>query len=447
MLWREITEELENWYKEPQKKALLITGARQVGKSFIVREFAKRHYQQFVELNFLLDPDAIRIFDGNLSADAITEGISAYTMQKLIPGETLIFLDEIQECPNARTAIKFLVQDGRFDYIESGSLLGVKYKEVKSYPVGFERRVQMFPLTFFEFCVANGMPDNVLENIRRAFTEKQPVSESVHMRMTELFRIYMIVGGMPEVVQRYVDTHDIAQVVENQKEICEAYRQDVSKYASEKEKSKAVFDLIPSELNDRNRRFYFTDIDKNARVSRYENAVNWLVDAGVALPCYNVTEPTIPLELNQQSNYMRLYMSDVGLLCASSMENVQFQILQGNVDVNMGSVMENVFAQMFAAAGYKLRYLQKKKMELDFVLQDDQDVMVVEIKSGKDFKKHPSLTKALETENWNVKRAIVFCEGNVEQDGDILYLPWYMAMFFSAQKIHGPMIVNFEWNV
>ncbi len=447
MLYREIMEEMIQWKNSNDKRALFLVGARQIGKTFIVREFAKEHYKNFIELNFIEDQNASTIFDGDLSADVILTNISAYKMQTIVPGETLIFFDEIQECPNARTAIKFLVDDGRYDYIESGSLLGVKYHEVKSYPVGYEKKVQMYPINFREFCIANKMPENIFLELERAYHSKKAVTETIHNKMLELFYTYIIVGGMPDVVQRFIDTRDIAQVVDVQKDILELYRQDISKYALDKEKTKVIFDLIPSELNEKNRRFKFSDIDKNARVSRYESALNWLVDAGVALPCYNLEEPVIPLEINQKSNLFKLFLADTGLLCASSIENVQYDILKGNVDINMGSILENMFAQIFVESGFKLRYFQNKKIELDFILQSGKDVLPIEIKSGNDYKKHSSLNQALSVANWKFERGIVFCKGNLEVEDSLLYLPWYMAMFFKPNIIQKSLIAPFSWEV
>ncbi len=445
MLKRQIENDLKSWKKETKKRALLIIGARQIGKTYSIRKFAKEHYKNLVEINFVEDEKASQIFQGSLTADAIITNISAYKMVELEPGETLIFFDEIQECPAARTAIKFLVDDGRFDYIESGSLLGVNYREVKSYPVGYEKRLQMYPMDFQEFCEANGIPGAVLEQVEHAYTTQIPLSNAIHNKLLELFRTYLIVGGMPAAVQTFVDTRDIARVVNVQKDILLLYRQDISKYASDKEKTKVIFDLIPSELNEKNRRFMFSDINKNARVSRYESSLNWLIDAGVALACYNVEEPVIPLEINQKSNLFKLFMADTGLLCAASMENVQFDILNGDVDVNMGSILENQFAQILVANGFTLRYLQKKKMELDFIVQSGKKVMPIEIKSGNDYKKHNSLTQALQVDHWKFKEGIVFCKGNVERDGKILYLPWYMAMFFRAEKLPEQLLVKFSW--
>ena len=443
MLRRMIEQELLAWKEDESHKALLITGARQIGKTYSIRQFAKQNYQNFVEINFIVSESAQMIFENVSDVDMMITNLTAYTGKKLVPGETLIFLDEIQECPKARTAIKFLVEDGRFDYIESGSLLGVKYKEVKSYPVGYETVLQMYPLSFQEFLYANGVEENTIAYLKNAYEKKNAVSESVHKTMIRLFQYYMIVGGMPDAVQRFVDTHDIGQVTEVQKSILELYRQDISKYAmNDKAKIKDIFDSIPSELNEKNKRFILRDIAKSARMERYENSFLWLRDAGVALPCYNVAEPMIPLKINEKHNLFKLFMADTGLLCAASLENVQFEILQGKLDVNMGSILENIFAQILTTSGFTIRYFNKKgKCELNFLIQRGGEVLPLEIKSGNSYHEHASLNYALKAENWNWKQGIVFCAGNIETTENITYLPWYMSMFLKPEKIQKGFVV------
>lgn len=446
MLKRTIEQELLAWKNDKSHKALLLTGPRQIGKTYIARKFARENYENFVELNFIINESAKAIFDNVSDVDMIITNLTAFTGKKCVPGKTLIFLDEIQDCPNARTAIKFLVDDGRFDYIESGSLLGVKYKEVKSYPVGYEKVLEMYPLTFKEFLYANGIGEEVIEYLRKSYENKTPVSDSIHQTMIKLFQYYMIVGGMPDVVQRFVDSHDIGQVIEIQKSILELYRQDISKYAlNDKAKIKEIFDSIPEELNAKNKRFILSKLSKSARMERYENSFLWLRDAGVALPCYNIDEPVIPLKINEKHNLFKLYMADTGLLCAASFENVQFEILNGNLDVNMGSIMENIFAQILTANGFNLRYFDKKgKCELDFVVQKGSEVCPLEIKSGNSYKLHPALSYALENKSWNISRAYVFCKGNIEEDNNIVYLPWYMSMFFKRDAIEKGHIVDVD---
>lgn len=319
MLKRKIWDELAKWKNSPTKKALMVTGARQIGKTTLVRHFGNTQYGCFAELNFLEDEQAKLIFEGPLDADRLISSLTAYLKKPLVPGDTLILLDEIQECPRARTAIKFLVEDGRFDYMETGSLLGVKTKDVASYPVGFEHYLRMYPLDFEEFCIANGVQKSTLALLRKRFDEKVPVEDSIHDSMMRLFYVYLVVGGMPEVVQRYIETHDIAQVVQLQESLLASYRLDIAKYAGSQEKVKirSIFDAIPSQLDDKNRRFVVADLGKEARYRRYESSFLWLADARVALPCYNVAEPKVPLAANEKYSLFRLFMSDCGLLSAS----------------------------------------------------------------------------------------------------------------------------------
>ena len=447
MLRRKAYDKLLKWKQEKNKKALCIIGARQIGKTTLVRQFAEEQYAHFIELNFLTDEKAGQIFSGDLSAEQIITNLSAYVQQKMEPGKTLILLDEIQECPNARTAIKFLVEDGRFDYIETGSQLGVRYKEVRSYPVGFEEIYYMYPMDFEEYLWANGVQPETIAYLERCFMQTEPVSESVHNTLTKLFYSYMVVGGMPQVVQTYVNTHDIGKVIDNQQDILALYRLDIAKYAvdSDKLKIRAILDAIPSQLNDKNRRFVLNSIDKNGRQNRYANSFEWLAEAGVAIPCYNVAEPQAPLQLNAKHNLFKLYMADTGLFCAACMENIQFDILMGNVDVNMGSILENIMAQSIKANGFVPHYFDSKKYgELDFVVQRGMKVDLLEIKSGNDYKKHNALDKISAVANWKFDKRYVFCKGNIENDGDIVYLPWYMILFY---KLPPRASMHFEVDV
>lgn len=339
------------------------------------------------------------------------------------------------------------MEDGRFDYIESGSLFGVRYKDVTSYPVGFEQILPMYPLDFEEYLWANGIQNHILQYLKSCYDKKEKVSETVHETLCKLFYSYLVVGGMPETVQIYVDTHDIAKVVLNQRSILDLYRLDIAKYATENEKIKikAIFDSIPAQLNEKNRRFKLNSINASARHIRYEDSFNWLADAGVALPCYNVTEPQAPLQLSEKRNLFKLYMNDVGLLCASCMENIQFDLLMGNVDVNMGSILENAFAQNLKSNGFELHYYDSKKIgELDFVLQKGLHTELVEIKSGNDFKKHLAMDHAMKVEQWKFEKNIVFSKSNVVEEGEILYLPWYMILFYKQEREPEKMIYEID---
>ena len=308
---------------------------------------------------------------------------------------------------------------------------------MRSYPVGFEQILPMYPLDFEEYLWANGVQDKTLQYLKTCYDRKEKVSDSVHETLCKLFYSYLVVGGMPETVQIYIDTHDIAKVVLNQRSILDLYRLDIAKYAekSDKLKIKAIFDSIPAQLNEKNRRFKLNSINASARHIRYEDSFNWLADAGVALPCYNVTEPQAPLQISEKRNLFKLYMNDVGLLCASCMENIQFDLLLGNVEINMGSILENAFAQNLKSNGFELHYYDSKKIgELDFVLQKGLHTELVEIKSGNDFKKHLAMDHAMQVEQWKFEQNIVFSKSNVEREGDVLYLPWYMILFSRRKR-------------
>lgn len=438
MLYRKAYEKLSDWKAQKNKKALCVIGARQIGKTTLIRRFGSDNYGNFAEINFISDDGAKLIFEGSLDADTIIANLTAYIRKPLVPGKTLILFDEIQVCPNVRTAIKFLVEDGRFDYIESGSMLGVTLKEVRSFPVGFEEIYRMYPMDLEEYLLANGVQPSTVSLLKQAFTTMTPVSEAVHNTMIKLFQSYIVVGGMPQVVQTYVDTHDIGRVIEVQNSILEQYRLDISQYAkgNDKIKIKAIFDSIPSQLDEKNRRFLLNRIDKQERYNRYENSFMWLSDAEVALPCYNVKMPQLPLQLNEKHNLFKLFMCDTGLLCAACMENIQFALLNGDLSINMGSILENSFATQLKSNGFSLNYFDSKKYgETDFVVQNGTNIDLVEIKSGSDHKKHNALDKVLAVNEWKIQKSYVFCKDNIGSENGIEYLPWYMIMFFKPRWV------------
>lgn len=438
MLKRKAYDKLLKWKSQKNKKALCILGARQIGKTTLIREYGKKNYKNFIEVNFITDEGASDIFAGSLDADTIITNLTAYVRKTMTPGKTLVLFDEIQKCPNVRTAIKFLIEDGRFDYVESGSLLGVKFKEVKSYPVGFEEIYRMYPMDFEEYLWANGVQDDTISYLKKCFTDREPVSQSVHNTMNKLFYSYIVVGGMPQVVQTYVDTHDISLVIDNQRDIIEQYRLDIAQYAegNDKIKIKEVFDSIPSQLNDKNRRFFVNSINKNARLNRYDNSFKWLDEAGVALPCVNVSEPQPPLRMNEKHSLFKLFMNDTGLLCASCMADIQFDLLNGRLDINMGSILENVIAQQIKSNGFDLYYYDSVKHgEVDFVIQNGMNIELLEVKSGADYRKHNALDNILKIGEWNFAEAYVLCRDNIAQEDNVTYLPWYMIMFINGSKV------------
>lgn len=429
MLKRKIDTILKSWKNDSSKKALLIKGARQIGKTTSIQEFGKENYESFIEINFERNPELKDIFSESLDARTIILNMSAIGLGPFIEGATLIFFDEIQSCPNARTAIKFLVQDGRYDYIESGSLLGINFNDVSSYPVGFETQVDMHGLDFEEFLWAKGIGDNVIDELKRCYIEKSPINSNIHKAMMRHFREYIIVGGMPAVINKFLETSDMNKVIQEQTDIINSYRDDVKKYSGRnKIKVQEVFDSIPEQLNKKNKRFYLAMLSKEPKMRTYEDSIMWLFDAGIAIPCFNVNAIEYPLSLNEKRNIFKVYMRDTGLLVAMSFKGIQKEVLNGDLEINEGSIIENILADVFSKNGYKLFFYDRKKpssMEIDFVLQEGNKINIVESKSGSDFEKHSSLDALMRT--YSGLKPIVFCINNIEEKNDILYLPYYLS--------------------
>lgn len=430
-LKRKILSQLEEWKRGTQNKALLIKGARQVGKTTIVRQFAKANYKNFVEINFEQKPLAKQAFDGNLDARTVLINLSAMGFGTLEPGKTLIFFDEIQSCPKARTAIKFLVEDGQYDYIESGSLLGINYKDVSSYPVGFEHELDMYPLDFEEFLWACNVSQDVVGRLRECYENVCPVPDFLHDQIMERYRQYLIVGGKPEVVATFLSNEDFKKTVTNQKDILTGYRNDISKYAgNEKILVKSVFDAIPGQLSKQDKRFVLASIEKNAAQRKYGAPTQWLVDAGMAYYSFNVGSFELPFPSHENLSLYKLFFVDTGLMCAMMLDNIQFKVLTGDIFVNEGALAENFVAGELSKHGVSLNYYDKKsKHELDFVFPEGNKISIIEVKSGKDYKKHSSLNMAQSLFADKINRQIVVSGNNLESENGIIYIPFYMTMF------------------
>lgn len=431
ILKRKIINKLDDWKKETANKALLIKGARQVGKTTVVRQFAKANYKNFVEINFEQMPTAKQAFEGNLDARTILINLSAMGFGPLEPGKTLIFFDEIQSCPNARTAIKFLVEDGQYDYIESGSLLGINYKDVSSYPVGFEHELDMFPLDFEEFLWACNISEDVIGMLKDCYESLRPVPAFLHRQIMERYRQYLIVGGMPEVVATYLNNEDFSKTVTNQKDILTGYRNDISKYAgNDKILVKSVFDAIPGQLSKQDKRFILASIEKNASRRKYGAPTQWLVDAGMAYYSFNVGAFELPFPSHENLRLYKLFFVDSGLMCAMTLDNIQAKVLSGEIFVNEGALAENYVAGELTKHGISLNYYDRKsKHELDFVFPENGKISIIEVKSGKDYKKHSSLNMSQCLFADKIGRSIVMSGNNLEFEGGVLYLPMYMSMF------------------
>ncbi len=434
MLYRKLNKFIQDFYHN-SPNALLLTGARQTGKTYAARQFGKT-FKNFIELNFIEDADAIDLFKDVTSADEIILRLSVLTKAPLIPGETLIFFDEIQKCDNLVTAIKFLVDDGRFRYILSGSLLGVELKDVKSEPVGYMAVKEVFPLDFEEFILNLGVNENVISNVRECWEQRKPVDLIVHEKLLQLFRLYLLTGGMPAAVAEYINTNNINLVISVQEGIISLYRRDIAQYAEkDKLKIKEVFDLIPSELDAKNKRFILKRLNEHAKFDRYENTFLWLKNAGGAIPVYNVHEPIVPLKLAETRNLFKLFSNDVGLLAAQYANGIQAKIITGDTSLNIGAVYENVIAEELLTHGITPYYYNNKRRgEVDFLITQGDKVMPLEVKSGKDYHSHAAINNLLADYPDYVKDPIVLCNGNVEVAGRISYLPLYMIMFIKPAE-------------
>ena len=445
MISRKIEQELQRFHDTNDKKALLITGARQVGKTYSIRKFGKQ-YESFIEINFYENKAAQTLFENAKNSEELLLRISAVANAPLIPGKTLIFLDEVQECKDIVTAIKFLVEEGSYRYILSGSLLGVDLKDIRSIPVGYMDILEMYPLDFEEFARANKVSPSVLDALRKSFLTNTPVDTIIHEKMMELFRLYLIVGGMPAAAARYLETNNLQEVIREQQSILAMYKRDIARYdPEEKLYLEDIFNLIPSELNSKNKRFILKNLNENFKFSRHSNSFIWLRDAGVALPAFCVSEPVIPLLLSKSANLFKLFLSDIGLLASMYMNDIQIKILNREKNINFGSIYENAAAQELKAHGFELYYFNSKKQgELDFLIEQDGAILPIEIKSGKDYTKHPALSNVLANKDYAIPKAYVFHNGNISVSGKICYYPIYMLMFVQKKTAKTAMIYKLD---
>lgn len=361
--------------------------------------------------------------------------LSLFTKQKLIKRDTLIFFDEVQICPEVITYIKFLVDEGSYNYILSGSLLGIEINDLRSVPVGYLTIKRMFPLTFREFALNLGLNSSILENLETSFKEKKPVDDFIHKKMMELFRVYLVVGGMPAAVNRYIETNNLNEVIDIQNQIVNLYKKDITQYDKNNKLAIAqIFELIAPQLNSQNKRFIIKDIKSGVKFDRYENSFLWLKDAGFALPVYNVETPKIPLKLSKSRSLFKLFMSDVGLLASGYSQGIQLKIISGDDKLNYGAIFENYIAQELTACEHDLYYYNNKKRgELDFLIEYDGEVLPIEVKSGKDYKVHRALSNIMDCGEFNLNRALIFNNSNLKVEGKLTYAPIYMAMFLKQE--------------
>ena len=395
---------IEEWLKRSDK-ALLVTGARQIGKTWLIREeIAKSGYRKF-EVNFIDQPDLVDYLNVKMSANEFLVKLKMIMPEDCKPQETVVFFDEIQKCPEIVTKIKFLVEEGSFKYVMSGSLLGVELKGITSVPVGYLTVLRMYPMDFEEFMIANNVSKTTLEMLKAKFETCQPVDEFIHQKLLSLFFIYLIVGGMPDAVKIYIATKDIREVDKVQRDIVALYKEDFSQYESEDKKLKliSIYDIIPAELNKQNKKFVFTMLNKELKFDRYENSFLWLKDAGVALPVYNVEAPVIPLKASKSSNVFRLFSNDTGLLTSAYPAETKLELINKNSEVNNGAHFENAVAQQLTANGLEPYFCKKKNIgELDVLVEMDGKVVPIEVKSGKAYKAHKSLDNFMKIDRKSV---------------------------------------------
>lgn len=437
MLFRKIRSIIVEHLKSNSSKILLIDGARQVGKTFIVRDVATSLFTNFIEINMIKDYEGPKLFANVHTIEDFYLQLSTFAGDKMgNKANTLVFLDEIQQYPVLLTLLKFLSQDGRFNYIASGSLLGVTLAKTTSIPIGSIRKIRMFPLDFEEFLIANGLNEFAINVLREKYKNLEPLEESLHNRILDLFRRYLLVGGLPDVVNTYLATHNIKLVRDLQNEIHEYYGIDAAKYDKvHKLKVTRIYNLIPSALENKKKRLIVQNIEnkKGARYNAYFEEFDYLINAGIALEVKAISNPKYPLIESETKNLLKLYLNDVGLLTNIFYGTNINAILNESKSVNLGSVYETVVATELIAHGYNLFYYDNKdKGEVDYIIDDYQNLatLPIEVKSGKDYSIHSALNNLISNDAYNIQKAYVLSnERLVKQKGKIIYLPIYYVMF------------------
>lgn len=434
MLKRKVDTLLQSWKEKPDHKALILQGARQVGKTYSVREFGKENYAEYVEINFKEMPDADTIFRGNLDVDTMLLGLRFRFPQNKFPEKnTLIFLDEIQECPEAITSLKFWTIDGRFDVIASGSLLGIDYKRPTSYPVGYVSYLRMFALDFEEFLWAKGIDAQMIGALRLFFINRQMVPEAVNRQMMDLFRVFVSIGGMPEVVQSYIDTGFFTEPYKRQQELLQGYYYDIAHYAPAAEKIKAencYRSIARQLLAKENHKFQYKEVEKKGTARKYGSSIDWLIAADMAVKCFNVTSPEKELEDYEISDNFRVYTTDIGMITGARNFSLKQDIIEARILGNTaGGIYEAAIADVLIKKGLPLHFLKddQKNLEIEFLAEIGEGIVPIEVKAGRNkatsmirmMKKHPE-----------IRTAYKFTDGNVGVSNEgVVTMPHYMAMF------------------
>lgn len=442
MLYRKIASKIESFLKSEKKRMLVVSGARQVGKSYIIREVGMRLYSNFIEVNMEEDKQSNRLFENARTVEDFMIALSTIAGAKMKDSEkTLVFIDEIQAYSHLLTLAKFLVEDGRFTYIASGSQLGIALKTTQSIPIGSIELLSMYPLDFEEFLIANGVGELLINEMRRKFEAKEALNESLHMKVMDYFRKYLLVGGMPSAVNTYLSEHNMVSVRNIHRDINLLYKNDAAKYESEslrKLKIQRIYDMVPSNLEKVKKRIVAKDIElkKGKRMADYQDEFEYLISSGITLEVQAISKPSYPLVENSGKNLLKLYMSDIGLLTGILYHNDVLPIMNDKCGVNLGSVYENVVAQELKAHGFKLYYYDNKKNgEVDFLIDsvDLMSVLPIEVKSGKDYYIHTALNNLSKVDEYKISNGIVFSnEEKVYNNGNVIYMPIYYVMFLRS---------------
>ena len=442
MLYRKITSYIEDYLKSDTDKILILEGARQIGKSFSIREAGTRLYPNYVEINFVEDDEGDQLFKNIHKKEDFYLTLSMVAGDRLSGrDDTLVFLDEIQHYPQYLTMLKFLREDGRYRYIASGSLLGITLQDTTSIPVGSIIRKEMFQLDFEEFLIANGFGTEAIAMLRHSYENRQSLTEEHHNRVLGLFRRYLLVGGMPDAVNVYLDTHNIVRVRDVQDNIRSMYADDASKYEKEHSKKlliRRIYEMVPSQMENKKKRIVAQEIrgKEGDRFAQYQEEFEYLVSSGISLAVHAISNPHFPLSESLQKNLLKLYLNDVGMLSGMLYHNNIRPILDDVRSINLGSVYESVVAQELRAHGHKLFYYDNRKQgEVDYLVDDYTAMSAhpIEVKSGKDYTVHSALNNLLKNPDYNIQAATVISnEREIRQDGKITYMPVYLVMFMAV---------------
>lgn len=449
MLYRTIEHAIYQHFSENSEKVLVVNGARQIGKSFIIRHVGNKLFKNVIEINLIEDSEGDAIFRDVKTPDDFYFALGVFAGSRLgTSTDTLVFLDEIQQYPHLLTMLKFLREEHRYTYVASGSLLGVTLKKSTSIPIGSIRIMRMYPLSFEEFLIANGVSLEAIETMRKSFMSSQSQPEGVHEKLLSLFKRYLLVGGMPDAVNAYLETRNIVRVRDVQRDIHDLYAVDASKYdADHRLKITNIYRLVPSNLENKKKRLIYKDIEnKNGkRADDYVEEIDYLINSGIALEVKAISNPLFPLKESEHKNLLKLYFNDVGLLTSVLYRNNVSAILNDEAGINLGSVYECAVAMELTAHDNSLFYYDNRtRGEVDFLIDDYSTLSVVplEIKSGKDYKRHSAMSRLVNTPDYNIKHAYVLSNNRVvETDGKITYMPIYYCIFLNGSFMEPEVII------